>query len=370
MKKFCLRIAAPVLALLYPFSLAEFHVGMELAKSTPEAGTLLAVSSICIAFAIPLIALLSFTRLAAIGEGGPAPTVATLGVACPTIFTFAGVVLYMLHYPVPELPAWVAGWGTATVLAALPIYRKSRGVLPTAKLRSIHGVLAASAVVTFLGFHMFNHLVGLAGGDTHTAVMKVGRRWYRAAPIEPILVLTMLSIAATGAVLLWRRLRCSMDGFLALQAASGTYLLFFVIGHMNSVFIYARRWLGIDTDWSFATGAPTDLISDDWNIRLVPHYALGVFFLLVHLAGGLRIVMLAHGVTRPTGDRVMIFCTGLAALIAASIVVGMCGVQIFPGSNADKISLNDPCSLTTGGCQRGIYVDAACRVKRQIFPNK
>jgi hypothetical protein len=51
------------------------------------------------------------------------------------------------------------------------------------------------------------------------------------------------------------------------QIASGVYLGFYVLGHMDSVFIFARTYLGIDTGWSFATGAPTGLIKDPWNIR-------------------------------------------------------------------------------------------------------
>ena len=35
---------------------------------------------------------------------------------------------------------------------------------------------------------------------------------------------------------------------------------------MNSVFIFARTYLGIDTGWDFATGAPTGLLKDPWNI--------------------------------------------------------------------------------------------------------
>ena len=57
----------------------------------------------------------------------------------------------------------------------------------------------------------------------------------------------------------------------------------YVLGHMDSVFIFARTYLGIDTGWGFATGAPTGLVKDPWNIRLVPHYWLGAFFVLAHL---------------------------------------------------------------------------------------
>jgi hypothetical protein len=63
---------------------------------------------------------------------------------------------------------------------------------------------------------------------------------------------------------------------------------------MNSVFVYARRFLGIPTDWNFAIGAPTGLVHNAPNIRLLPHYALGAFFVLSHLASGPRVVLIVH----------------------------------------------------------------------------
>ena len=88
-----------------------------------------------------------------------------------------------------------------------------------------------------------------------------------------------------------------MDRFRTFQIASGIFLAAYVLGHMNSVFVFARLYLGIDSDWAFATGAPSGLIKDAWNIRLVPHYGLAVFFVLSHLAAGGRSVLLAHGVS-------------------------------------------------------------------------
>jgi hypothetical protein len=69
-------------------------------------------------------------------------------------------------------------------------------------------------------------------------------------------------------------------------------------------FVYARSFLSIPTDWNFAIGA-TGLIHDAWNIRLLPHYALGVFFVLSHLASGLRMVLIAHGVDRLAANRLL-----------------------------------------------------------------
>jgi hypothetical protein len=57
---------------------------------------------------------------------------------------------------------------------------------------------------------------------------------------------------------------------------------------MNSVFVFARLYLRIDSDWAFATGAPSGLVKDAWNIRLVLHYGLAAFFVLSHLAAGGR----------------------------------------------------------------------------------
>jgi hypothetical protein len=97
---------------------------------------------------------------------------------------------------------------------------------------------------------------------------------------------------------------------------------------MNSVFVFARLYLGVDSDWAFATGAPSGLTKDAWNIRLVPHYGLGVFFVLSHLAAGARVLMLSHGVTRRHADRFMIGGATAAGLVAFAIVFGMCGARL------------------------------------------
>jgi hypothetical protein len=102
----------------------------------------------------------------------------------------------------------------------------------------------------------------------------------------------------------------------------------YILGHMNSVFVYARSFLGIPTDWNFAIGAPTGLIHDAWNIRLLPHYALGAFFVLSHLASGLRVVLIAHGVDQRNADRLWGVCVAMSAIVAAAIIAGMSGVRI------------------------------------------
>jgi hypothetical protein len=106
------------------------------------------------------------------------------------------------------------------------------------------------------------------------------------------------------------------------------FLSIYVIGHMDSVFIYARTFSGIESDWAFATGAPTGLLKDAWNIRLVPHYGLGVFFVLSHLFAGARAVMLNHGIGKDFANRFMVSGSAVAAAVALFIMLGMCGVRL------------------------------------------
>jgi hypothetical protein len=63
------------------------------------------------------------------------------------------------------------------------------------------------------------------------------------------------------------------------------------------------------------------------NIRLVPHYWLGVFFVLAHLAAGMRGYYVAwhrQGVCRPLHDQRAV----VAGIIATVIMLGMCGMRV------------------------------------------
>lgn len=94
---------------------------------------------------------------------------------------------------------------------------------------------------------------------------------------------------------------------------------------MNSVFFYARTFLGIPTGWNFATGAPTGLIKDARNVRLLPHYLLGVLLLMSHLVLGMRVVAIVHKVEQAKADSLAWLGISLSALVAAAIVLGMSG---------------------------------------------
>jgi hypothetical protein len=332
-------LAPPLAALLYPFALKGFNASVTripegdagaLALSSLSAGVYLAL-----AFAIPLIAILAAMSLSGIGRPTAlqlrAKRIALLAVAAPTLFTFAGVVLYMLHDPVPDTWLWVACWAIALTL----LLRSDSGAPASVKahlvpvpLRVAHGVSALALVMIFLALHITNHLMFPAGAGTYDAVMKVFRHVYRTDILQPLVVALFLFQIGTGLFFAWRLTAVPSDRFRTFQIASGVYLAFYVLGHMDSVFVFARTYLGIDTGWSFATGAPTGLVKDPWNIRLVPHYWLGVFFVLAHLGAGARVVMMGHGVSRVLADRFMIGSAIVAGIVATVIMLGMCGMRV------------------------------------------
>ena len=109
-------LIAPLAALSYPFILTGFNASVT-TITQGDVGALPwlgAAVSLLLAFAVPTIALLAAMHFAEIRHPTAAQLratrVALLAVAAPTLFTFIGVVLYMLHDPVPETWIWVAGW--------------------------------------------------------------------------------------------------------------------------------------------------------------------------------------------------------------------------------------------------------------------
>src|SRR5262245_2437092 len=112
-----LQMLAPSLAaLLYPFALEGFNASV---TRIVEGGTgalglswLGAAMCLALAFAVPLIAMLVAMSLSGIEHPTAAQLrakrMALLAVAAPTLFVFVGVVLTMLHDPVPDPCLWVA----------------------------------------------------------------------------------------------------------------------------------------------------------------------------------------------------------------------------------------------------------------------
>jgi hypothetical protein len=314
-------------AIAYPFFLQGFHAAIS------GGGVALAAILLFGAFAMPLLGFVFAFRLAEISN----PMVSDLrarrlayaSIAAPPLFVFTGVAPGLVGLHVPDIMIWIVAWlaaalyvGFAPDAPAVKIPLK-----PIAGWRVAHGV-AAAIIACFILFHLANHLSGLDGPQTHKAIMAAGRKIYRAPFVEPVLVALLLFQAASGIRLAWRWSVVSVDAYRIFQVGSGAYLAAFILAHLNSALISARTVHHIETDWAWASGAPSGLLLDAWNIRLLPHYALGVFFILGHLASGLRVVMLAHGVSATVANRFWIVAVATGALIAAAIIAGLCGVRV------------------------------------------
>lgn len=312
-------------ALAYPWVLAAFHAAVSV--SLAGAGALL-----ILAFALPLSGFAVAHRL----TRAPQPSQSVAGsrlaytsLAAPPLFVLLGVARGLLHIHIPELAIWAAFWMLAAVYVwfAPGAAPADRVQAPPAPWRVAHGI-AAAVIACYVLFHLTNHLFGLAGPETHAAIMRAGRTVYRSALIEPLLVILLLFQVASGVRLAWRWSSFRLDAYRIFQVGSGAYLAAFILTHMNSALVSARSVHKIDTDWGWASGAPVGLIHDAWNIRLLPHYALGVFFIIGHLSSGLRVVMLAHGVRAQVADR--IWAAGLiaGAALSTAIICALCGVRV------------------------------------------
>ena len=332
-------VIPPIMAMLYPLPLIGFHAVVTAANANPStnwtATSLIAVVLLIVAFAVPVIAWRSAIQLSMIATPSVAEVrarrIAFLAVAAPAFFSFIGSTVFMLGAPGADV--WVLG----AFWAAMAVFVTTGGsvpyVVPTdsaspASIRVIHGLLALAVLLVFLGLHLANHLTGLIGPDTHKMIMKMLRHLYRAPVVEPLLIAAFAALIATGGYMAWKFTRSTGDGFRAFQIATGVYLIFFIISHTSAVFVLARSYLGTDTDWGFATGAPTGLIRDAWNIRLVPLYALGVFCAVAHPFAGARVVLLSHGVRREVADAVVVWGAAGAGLLSTVIMLGMCGLRV------------------------------------------
>jgi len=258
---------------------------------------------------------------------------ALISVAAATLYTTLGVVLAIAHNPVSDLIVWPILWVAASAILLWDrreTYTDAQVRMPSLhpRVRFAHGVSAALIVCIFLAMHLTSHLSALWSLEAQHLLMDTFRHIYRAGLVEPTLVGLMFFQMGTGTVLVWQYIGREVDLRRTLQIASGAYLLFYIPGHMNSVFIYARAIEGIPTDWNFATGAPTGLLPDAWNIRLLPHYLLAVFFVVTHLVLGARIIALARHVSVKVSDRLALAGIAGAAILAVAIMVGMTGVHL------------------------------------------
>lgn len=317
-------------AMSYPYWLAGFHAAVQ-SEDGGGASRLMGAVCLAAAFAVPLIGIVVATW---VSRPNPqrfihirARRMAFLSVCAPPLFVLFGVGLGLLNAPFEDTTLWLIVWAAAGVYVATgraTPFPPTVRALP--KVRVAHGIVAFVLLV-FIAFHLTNHLTGWLGADAHGEMMRVGRTVYRSAVGEVALLSLLLAQIALGSALVWRWSVFQLDRYRVFQIASGDYLAVFILTHLNSALISARAVRGAETDWAWATGAPEGLLLDPWNIRLLPHYAFAVFFVLAHLASGLRQVMLAHAVAPRLADRTWLAGLVIAAGVAILIALALCGTR-------------------------------------------
>jgi hypothetical protein len=318
-----LRYGPAAAALVYPLLLMLLHsCGRHLVQATTATAILSA--GLGVAAAVTFIVCVPLLSFVAIRQSDELQTrrLAHLAFAAPPLFTFTGLVFFFLGIPGGDYAVWGILWTGALVYAARKLPATGTTIARSIDwIRTAHGLSAGIILTAFVIGHLASHVVALWSLDHNKSIMDVLRLWYRSNLVQPLLVALLLWQLFSGLRLLWAKLPSAGDVYCSIQTATAAYLAVYVPSHLIAVLVLGRWLLAVDTSFLWASGAPTGLLLDPWNVRLVPHYFLAVLFLIGHLAVGLRAVLLGHGVGAITAARTTwVICTaGLAVSLAVTV---------------------------------------------------
>jgi len=327
-------------ALCYPLFLESAYGGMQSragAHPAPErvAAIFMADASLAAAFAVPLLAALAAGRIARSSEGSRADVrayrLAHAVFAVPPLYTATGVMTDILGIGQFDFLIWALLWsglGLAVAKAA-PDATPNGLRSPGARAVAVHGSIALAVLLIFLVWHLGNHELSLWSPALHGRTMKLLEHIYRASAVEPLLVLAMALLVATGLPLAWKHTTLQGDGYRRLQTLTGFYLAAFVISHLTAILVLAR-WQGhVNTGtWAYESAAPDGFLGNPWNPRLLPHYALVVWVVVTHVGLGLRGVLRAHGVADRAANLVARGASVAGAAMSLAISCALLGVHL------------------------------------------
>ena len=256
-------------------------------------------------------------------------TAAHLAFATPSLFVGFGNAANLFHSPQLATIAWLIFWAFVAVgvIAPRKATRATVQLSPAAyrRLGMAHGVSASLIVVLFIAPHLTNHTAGLLSGATHIEFMKQARLLYRAAAFEPLLLTLIAFQAASGALLVRRRLRAQSDLFGSLQTLTGVYVGIYFLAHLIAVF--GARHAGTDTNWNWLTNNDHSMLGSLSNLRLIAHYWFGPIAILTHLGCGLRLVLRQHSVRPALADVPPRVALVAGVIVSSVILVALLGVR-------------------------------------------
>jgi len=329
----------PAAALFYPWAVRALYQSDKLLGRESGPGDAIAwltiVASVALVYGVPatgiVVAYLLGRHERTSHSELLARRLAHLTVACPSLFVLIGVVFFLLHYA-NDSQFWSILWLTGLAAAAWAV-RTQNGEAPASSipnpipLRVAHGTSALLIVLMFLAWHLLNHASAAFSLEFNQSMMTSLRKWYRSEFVQPVLLTLILFQVVSGLILLRRATAARADLYRTLQTCTGAFLSAFLVSHVNAVFVLGRAVTKVDTTFLWASGAPAGLLPDAWNVRLIPHYSLGVWFVITHMGLGLRGVLLAHRVSRRAADRVAWAVALLGAAFALTITVAQLSVH-------------------------------------------
>lgn len=311
----------PGLILSFDWAINDYH----------QSGSLLmAVSAVLVmllAGSTPVLAARSLLIMR--NEVGPAATrgILYLMFATPALFPLTVALTRIAgvrqHYGF--VGVWVALWLALGLLSYVGNGQSTSAgrERPIRLLRRIHGVAALCLLLGFLIAHLVNHNIAVWSVELHGAVLKWLRVWYRSELVEPVLLALLLVMIGTGAPMVLRYSRQRMDVFRVLQTATGIYTGVFICSHVFAVIRGRSR--GLETDWLFAAGPDSLLNGPSLLSSLIPYYIFGTLAVILHVACGVRIVLLQHGVSQLSAQRAVYRIASAGVVVTVLITAALLG---------------------------------------------
>jgi hypothetical protein len=333
-----LLIVPTLCALAYPLLSSLLSAGLVTAHgSAAPNGAIVWVGVVAsLALALTVMAVSLVFGLALGSEGGGAReelrsrSIVHLAFATPSLYVGFANVAGVLHAQSALLAAWIVFWAllTAIVLLRPRPLPKPVGMAPTVHrwLAFSHRISASIILLLFVLPHIVNHLAGFWSGAAHIELMKAIRYFYRDDIVQPVLLALIGFQILNGTALLRRRLTMPSDFLGTVQTMCGAYIGVYFLAHMTAVF--AARYAGTDTNWNWLTNNDTSMLVSLSSLRLIAHYWVGPIAIMIHLACGLRMVLLQRDVSPAISARLVPAFMTLGIVISSVILVALFSVHI------------------------------------------
>ncbi|WP_162426099.1 hypothetical protein [Pontibacter pudoricolor] len=178
--------------------------------------------------------------------------------------------------------------------------------------------LSGLAIATFVGVHLFNHLLSICGAAKHIEMMNALRLFYRNTFIEAVLLLAILVQIVSGLKLFKENRKTESSRFEKLQIWTGLYLAGFFIIHLIAV-LSGRLLLQLDTNFYFGV---TGLNSYPFNLFFIPYYGLAIVSFFGHIAS-IHSKKMKHTILGLSPNRQSIAILSLGVILTAAIFYGL-----------------------------------------------